>query len=342
MELLEITSKEYNQYFPTTHHVFNSVIFNELNSEKVGKVHYFIFKDSKVRLGICLGEKDDLLKSPFSAPFGGFEYNTEDHKFKIVEEAVELLEDYASKNGKNLKITLPPEFYGSTIINETVNTLVRSDFNISYIDMNYQFYCKDFENYETKLNKESRKNLHKAFESNFDFIKLDSKSDSDVERAYKVIKANREFRGFPLHMSLQAVLDTVKILEADFFVLTVDNQDAAAAQVFHVGPNIVQVIYWGDAPGFADKKVMNLIAYKVFEYYSSQKNIEIIDIGPSTEFGVPNHGLCEFKENIGCKTALKYTFEFNQKHDGGGYKCRVVFFIFEIDSTSYQNERRAA
>ena len=315
MELIELTSKEYNQYFPKTHQIFNSVAFNELNASKVDAVHYFVFKDSKVRLGICLGEKNNMLKSPFSAPFGGFSYNADDHKFKCVEEAVALLEDFAKKNNKELRITLPPDFYGSTIINETVSSLIRSDFTVSHIDMNYQFYVKNFDNYIEKLDSKTRNKLNQALQSDYNFIKLDSSLDSDVERVYKVIKANREWRGFPLRMALEAVLDTIKIIKADFFMLTVDNQDAAAAQIFHVAPNVVQVIYWGDTPGFSEKKVMNLLAYKVFEYYKKMENVEIIDIGPSTENGIPNHGLCEFKENICCKTALKYTFEFN---DVGG------------------------
>lgn len=114
MELIELTAKDYNQYFPKTHMVFNSVAFNELNASKVDAVHYFVFKDSKVRLGICLGEKDGVLKSPFSAPFGGFSYNTEEHKFQNVEEAVKLLQDYAKEKKLSIKIILPPDFYGST------------------------------------------------------------------------------------------------------------------------------------------------------------------------------------------------------------------------------------
>ncbi|MEE3410075.1 MAG: hypothetical protein VZQ47_05605 [Treponema sp.] len=310
MELIELTPKEYNQFFPKTHQVFNSVAFNELNAPKVDAVHYFVFKDSKVRLGICLGEKDGVLKSPFSAPFGGFSYNADDHKFKCVEEAVALLENFAKGNNRSVKITLPPIFYGSTIINETISSLTRSDFNLSYIDMNYQFYLKDFDGYIEKLDSKTRNKLNQSFQFDYFFEKLNSKLDADVERAYKVIKANREYRGFPLRMPLQAVLDTIKVVNADFFVLVVDGQDAAAAQVFHVAPSVVQVIYWGDAPGFSEKKVMNLLAYKVFEYYYNLENIEIVDIGPSTENGIPNHGLCEFKENIGCKTALKYTFMF--------------------------------
>lgn len=310
MELIELNSKDYNQYFPKTHQVFNSVAFNELNASKVDAVRYFVFKDSKVRLGICFGQKDNLLKTPFSAPFGGFSYNTDDHKFQAVEEAVALMLDFAKKNNLDLKITLPPDFYGSSIINESVSALLRSDFSLKYVDVNYQFYVKDFENYEAKLDSKTRNKLHQSLRADFNFIKLDSNNEEDVARAYAVIKANREWRGFPLHMSLQAVLETIKIIPADFFVLSVDGVDAAAAQVFHVSNSIVQVIYWGDAPDFYDKKVMNLLSYKIFEHYAKDGNVGIIDIGPSTEFGVPNHGLCEFKENIGCKTSLKYTFEY--------------------------------
>ena len=314
MELIELTAKEYNQYFPKTHMVFNSVAFNELNAAKVDTVHYFIFKENKVKLGICLGEKGGVLKSPFSAPFGGFSYNSDEHKFQNVEEAIKLIQNYAKEKKLSIKITLPPAFYGSTIINETVNALYRSEFKIKFIDVNYEFYITDFNNYIEKLESKTRNKLNQSLKNNYSFMKLDSKKEEDVARVYSVIKANREWRGFPLHMSLQSILDTIKLIPADFFILNVDGQDAAAAQCFYVSPSIVRVIYWGDAPGFYEKKVMNLLTYKVFEYYAYCKNVEVLDIGISTEFGEPNHGLCEFKENIGCKTSLQYTFEYS----GGG------------------------
>ena len=31
-------------------------------------------------------------------------------------------------------------------------------------------------------------------------------------------------------------------------------------------------------------------------------------IGPSTESSIPNYGLCEFKESIGCEINQKFTF----------------------------------
>jgi lipid II:glycine glycyltransferase (peptidoglycan interpeptide bridge formation enzyme) len=140
-----------------------------------------------------------------------------------------------------------------------------------------------------------------------DLQKLDSKKEEDVKRAYTVIKANRESKGYPLRMTLEDVLKTIKIIKADFFVLSYNNVDVAAAQIFHVANNIVQIIYWGDIPGYTEIRPMNYLSYKVFEYYYNNK-IDIVDIGPSTENGIPNYGLCEFKENIGCYVTNKFTF----------------------------------
>ena len=50
---------------------------------------------------------------------------------------------------------------------------------------------------------------------------------------------------------------------------------------------------------------MNVLAYRLFEYYS-KRDIDIIDIGPSSIDGVPDYGLLEFKESIGCSVCSKY------------------------------------
>jgi len=52
---------------------------------------------------------------------------------------------------------------------------------------------------------------------------------------------------------------------------------------------------------------MNFLSYEVFKYYK-ENGIEVVDIGPSTEDSIPNHGLCEFKESIGCDLSPKYSF----------------------------------
>jgi lipid II:glycine glycyltransferase (peptidoglycan interpeptide bridge formation enzyme) len=69
----------------------------------------------------------------------------------------------------------------------------------------------------------------------------------------------------------------------------------------------VQVIYWGDIPEFSKYKTMNFLSFNIFEHYK-KSGLKIVDIGPSTENSIPNYGLCEFKESIGCSIAAKVTF----------------------------------
>jgi hypothetical protein len=51
---------------------------------------------------------------------------------------------------------------------------------------------------------------------------------------------------------------------------------------------------------------MNFLALQIFKHYSNN-GIRIVDLGTSTEYGTPNYGLCDFKENIACTASLKYS-----------------------------------
>ena len=307
MDILRISSTEYKEIFSHPSHIFNSVEFNELNKDKCEQLHYLVFKESKIKLGIIMGEKDGVLKSPFSAPFGGFCSN-KSVDIAFYENAVVCLKQYLVENGLKAKISLPPYIYGGSYISKSFSALSRCGATLTYTDLNYQYRLKNFPNFEENLERSAKKNFHNSLKTDFDFIKLDSNDEIQVSRAYEVIRINRECRGFPLRMPLRAVLDTIKVIKADFFVMTYEGVDVAAAQVFHVSDGICQVIYWGDVPEYANLRVMNFFTYKVFEHYFNA-GLKILDIGPSTENGIPNYGLCDFKENIGCGVSLKFTFE---------------------------------
>lgn len=306
MEILIVTAKEYSEIFSKHTHIYNSAAFSQLNANKCEQIHYLVFKDSKARLGIILGEQSDLICSPFSAPFGGFEFTTEP-KIEYLEEALTLLIKYAQSLNKKLKLTTPPPIYGTSINAKIINALMRMGVMPQYIDLNYHYDISRFKQYETYISRNARKNLHNAQNQGFEFTQLNSNNDEDIARAYSVIKANREGRGYPLRMTLNDVINTSKIIPADFFVVSKNDIDIAAGQVFHVTDSIAQVVYWGDKPGFSEMRPMNYLSYKIFEHYNDC-GTSILDIGPSTENGIPNYGLCEFKENLGCEISLKHTF----------------------------------
>lgn len=306
MEIQRIDSSVYKNYFSNPYHIFNSVSFSELNKDKCDNLHYLLFKDSKVRFGIVLGERGECLCSPFSAPFGGFSFNKNEGVWYL-EQAVTLLKGYGKSFNKQIRISLPPTIYNPTIVSKSVSAFMREGAVVDYVDLNFQYEISHFVDYEKNIDRSARKNLHNSQKIDFTFLQLDSNAEADVARAYNVIRQNREERGFPLRMTLDMVLATIKIIPADFFVCSLDGVDMAAAQVFHVSEDVYQVVYWGDIPQYAKLRVMNFFTYKIFEHYY-HRGIRILDIGPSTEKGIPNYGLCDFKENIGCSVSMKYTF----------------------------------
>ena len=309
MHISEISPTEYASAFGQTGHVFNSVAFSELNRSKASALHYLAFCDTKTRFGLILGERGDGLYSPFSAPFGGFEQNGR-QRLEKMEEAITELKAYAAggqgRPGKAVHITLPPPIYGGSEPAKWANVMQRHG-TLEHPDLNYPYDLPQTARYEDVAGRSARKNLHRTLREDFAFTRLDGTNEDDIERAYSIIKANREEHGYPLRMSLQAVKDTARTLRADFFVMTYGGDDVAAAQVFHVARGVAQVVYWGDLHAYSHLRTMNRLAYEMFSYYHGQ-GLRILDIGPSTVNGVPNHGLCSFKESIGCLATPKFSF----------------------------------
>jgi hypothetical protein len=308
VEIVEVTDEQYRQIIPNPYFLFGLSDFSELNKDKVERIQYLLFKDGKYRLGLTAGIKEKSLYSPFSAPFGGFFFLNNDIKIGYIDNAICLLKEWACQKDLSLiNITLPPLIYHESFIAKLSNSLFRNGFENSEMDLNYAFNLNKFgEDYSKGIWRNARKNLKIAFSNNLIFKQCISSEEKKL--AYNTIVINRTTRGFPLRMSWTHIENTIKLIPADFFIVTNDDKLAiASAIVFHVSERIVQIIYWGDIPEFSDLKTMNFLAYKIFEFYKN-KNVQFVDIGPSTENSIPNYGLCEFKESIGCDVELKLEF----------------------------------
>ena len=308
MEILEVNASEYNRIIPNPYHVFGSAAFNEHNKGKCDRVHYLLFKDSKYRLGLVGGVIDQHFYSPYSAPYGGFSFLSEEIRLNQIDECIEILNNWANQNNiSSINLTLPPPFYNESFVAKQTNCLFRNHFRISKIDLNYSFQLDSLdENYIKNIWHNSRKNLNIALRSGLSFIRC--KTNEEREQAYEILITNRVSKGFQLSMTWEEVKNTILIIKSDFFIVLNElKEPVASAIVFQVTPIIVQVIYWGNLPEYTDLKPMNFLSYKVFEFYK-QHGMMIMDIGPSTTNSIPNNGLCEFKEGIGCDISVKTCF----------------------------------
>lgn len=312
MEIIEISSKEYAGIFNEPYFCYGSAAFNMLNMHKCEEILFLLFRNEKNRLGLIGGVTGNIFSSPFSAPFGGFSYVSRDIKLQHIEESIKVLLDWAKKrNISEVHVTLPPVFYDDTFISKQFNCLFRNDFVASVIDLNYALDLRNFdENYTKNIWYNARKNLRISTELNLTFTICEESYCKEL--AYNIIKTNRESKGYPLRLSWEQVNDTIKIFNADFFLISNENTPIASAVVFHINKHTVQIIYWGDTPGYSEFKPMNFLSFKLFEYYRNS-DVKFIDIGPSTENSIPNYGVCEFKEGIGCRIDSKIGFTYNVK-----------------------------
>jgi hypothetical protein len=75
-----------------------------------------------------------------------------------------------------------------------------------------------------------------------------------------------------------------------------------------VNESTLYIPFWADLPENKELRAMNFLSAEIFKSYK-QRLKKYVHIGISTEDSIPNYGLCEFKESIGCNTTPKYTFE---------------------------------
>lgn len=304
MAWVELNSADYASYFANPLATYLGVEFNLLNESKVQEVRFLAYENDGFKLGIVVGERENSWMSPFSAPFGGFSF-AKGITIAEIDEAMDCLVPYVREKCKELQIILPPVFYEQNFMTYVVSSLLRHGFKVLHADLNFAFDLKDAEPYEKRLWNMAKRNLKKAMQLNYDFREEQTAEGKAV--SYSVIKRNREFRGYLLKMSLDALENTNSVVPIDFFTLYLDEMPVAAAVVYRVSRKIAQVIYWGDVPEACENRPMNVLAQKTFEHYRSL-GFDYLDVGPSSEDGVPNVGLCAFKQSVGCFTDLKYAF----------------------------------
>ena len=301
---------DYNNYVNIVEskirNVFSKGAFSELNAEKVVEVIYLIiYKKGSARFACTLGRgEDNVLRCPFSAPFGYLEEIKSKQSVSDFYRAAAAVNDYLDNaNEKAVTITFPPLFYDNKIIGVWINALFQTGWKVEYFEINYAFHIPDiFENYESKIAHNARKNLRIAEQSGLQLVHCNT--EFEKKEAYQIIKKNREMKGYPLRMSEEQVMKTIEIVKSDMYIVYFEGNGIASALVYEVTDDIVQVVYWGDIPGFSEKKPINFLAYELLKIYF-KNGYNYLDIGPASEQGIADFGLCDFKDSIGCMRDLK-------------------------------------
>ena len=306
MEAKIVDHYVYEEVTKNIANVFNKSSFAELNREKVDDILYVVvYKEDSPRFGCIFGKIGNEWKCPFSAPYGYIEPLKKEQTVKNYEDALKAVELTAvNANCKKILFTLPSTFYDTNVINTWYALMLNSGWKKLHVDINFALNINDLiHDYNNKIHYNARKNLRIASKANL--MIRECKTCAEKSEAYNIIQINRSSKGYPLRMSEEQVMKTITKVPARMHIVSDGSRDLAASLIYDVTSDIAQVVYWGDVPGCQDRKVMNFLSYELLKIYAD-KGFSYLDIGPSTSEGIPNYGLCDFKDSIGCERTAKF------------------------------------
>ena len=303
--LREIDNQAFKRKFPLDPHPFISGHFIELNKCKVEKVVRLVDDNDGNGIGFIAGIRDHVLISPFSAPFGGFHFKHEILYIGEIDSFLTALQIYLkSEHLKRVEIILPPDIYNPSFNAKTISSLIRCGFTPSMPEITNWVDLSLFE--ERFKQKNSREYYGQAVRNGLSF----SFVNDPEERAlvYDLICVNRAKHNRPIYMTLNDIEKTGEIWPVDYFkVSTRDDNIVASAIFYRSHPEICYAVFWGDNEMGRPLRAMDFLVFNLYTFYK-QKQYRYIDLGISTEAGIPNDGLLRFKESHDAISSLRYKF----------------------------------
>lgn len=303
--LVEIDSKAFHKFFPVNPHPFISEQFIELNKGKVEKVLWLINDCDSPTIGLICGIKEGVIKSPFSAPFGGFHFRNEIVYISEIDNFVSSLKQYIISQGlKGFELILPPDIYHLTFNTKTVSSLIRTGFQPMIPEITNWVNLQQFNGTFTKSN--SREYYRQAVRNGLSFDL--ASNDEDKSNIYDLICKNRARFDRPIYMTFKDLMDTNNLWPVDFFkVLAKDGSMVASAIFYRSHPQICYATFWGDNEKGRLLRAMDFLSYNLWKFYKNL-GFSYIDLGISTEEGIPNEGLLRYKESHDCFSSIRFSF----------------------------------
>lgn len=302
--LVEVVSKTYQDVFTTNPHPFISLPFIELNKTKVDRVVRLVDSDRN-SLGLVAGVKGGKLKSPFSAPFGGFHFRHEQMYISEIQDFASMLVAYAGRAGINsIEMTLPPDIYHPTFNAKVCSVLLGTGFRMRIPEITNWV---DLRQFNARFNfRSSREYYNQGLRNKLTFSAVED--DARQNAIYDLVKENRMRMGRPIYMSFQDLKDTTALWPVDYFVVNSPKEELlAGAVMYRAHPSIIYAVFWGDSIDGRPLRAMDFLTFNLWSHYRT-RGYDFIDLGISSESGKPNEGLLRFKETHECTSALRFSF----------------------------------
>jgi hypothetical protein len=298
-----------NEFTP---HFFIRQDFRSYQAQVFGKkivsLGLFSKVDQSLLAHVCFAGQEGYWRNPIVGAFGGISIKKGtpiDAIETLLEKTPHLLAEHDNVNSVTIK--LPPACFpdDSALI---ANILHRQNWHLADFDLNFHLAPRSIEAYLASLGHTKQKFIRRLNNAGALFYKIEH---SMLETVYSVIQQNRAAQGYPMTMSLDAIAALIKNFQYDIklFAVSLQERIVASAICIQVNPQYLYVFYWGELPEYRKESPVLLLSQGIVEY-CVHNNIDIMDIGTSSENSIPNIGLCAFKSSLGCRISQKSTYSW--------------------------------
>jgi hypothetical protein len=164
-----------------------------------------------------------------------------------------------------------------------------------------QYLAVETTSFESKIKVSEKQKLRKANRV-FQFSKLPI---DRLPNVYDLIKSNRIWKNYPITTTYEWLNKLVQYFPEDYLLFGVfDDEMIAAAVAIRINREILYTFYLGDVPRTRNVSPVVFLLDGIYNY-SEQMGFKLLDLGISTDQGVLNFGLYNFKKNLGAMDSIR-------------------------------------
>jgi hypothetical protein len=237
------------------------------------------------------------------APFGSLITTApfeQQHAARIIKSAI----TWAAKNKiTNLIVRSYPEAYNPECFGLIRKTLLSLDFEVEYEDVSQIVAVT-----ENPMNVDThkRRRLRHASATGFQFAIL---SPEHLADAYTLIVDSRQNKGYPVTMTLHELQNTFSKFVNSYLLFGVKENDKliGTAVCIRVSSEILYAFYIGDSLDHRPLSPVTFLVDGIYNYCRTH-GYKLLDLGISSDKGILNSGLYNFKRTFGAIDSPKPTF----------------------------------
>lgn len=245
----------------------------------------------------------DTLISMHRAPFGGF---VSEFSFDVpqVENLVNTVETWAKQNDiGSIVIRLFPDIYAPDCAKVVRTGLLNSGFIVQHEDVSQVLPVME---HGLHADVHKKRRIRQAVDADYHFELL---PPDHLEEAYSLIVESRLDKGYPVTMTLNELKETISQFSNDYLLFGVsdDSKLAATSVSIKVNDKILYTFYLGDRLEYRRHSPVTFLVAAIYDYCVGH-GFQLLDLGTSTDKGVINQGLYNFKNTFGAIDSFKPTF----------------------------------